>query len=151
MQTRNMTLAQIAAVAGYTPESDGRLPLSCCQADSDALAKGAVLLLQAWRGGDEVLSVTLIGPGPTWAYLAITNALQVHCAQVKYSEPGAPTIVIWDRDHLQALRATRVYRFFVLQVLKTNDMYGPFTTAEEARNRMSQLGGGGYDVVELKS
>lgn len=79
----------IAAAAGFTPGSDGRLNLSATQDTADALARAALVLVP-WVPGDGPLDVVLTGAGPVWGHLCIAHALHGRARTLTYSAPNAP-------------------------------------------------------------
>lgn len=86
---KTLTFNEIAAAAGFTPETDGKLNLPATQATADALAKAAADIVGDWIPGDERTAATLTGAGPVWGYLAIAHALHGRVTSLVYAAPNA--------------------------------------------------------------
>jgi hypothetical protein len=95
MKTITLTLAEIAAHAGFVPGPDGKLNLPATQETADALAAASVGLLPPWAPGSDPVEVTLTGAGPAWGYLAIAHALHGRAVKLTYAAPNAPGIVVF--------------------------------------------------------
>lgn len=95
MINKLLNFSDITQVAGFSPAPDGKLNLPATQDTADSLAYAASTIVGHWEPGDDVLSVTLTGPGPVWGYLAIAHALHGRVAKLIYAAPNAPEIIIF--------------------------------------------------------
>lgn len=93
MRTMTLTIAEVAAAAGFVPGADGKLNLPATQQTADALAAAAVALIGEWKPGDEGTEVVLTGAGPVWGYLAIAHALHGRVVRLTYAAPNATIVV----------------------------------------------------------
>ena len=98
MQHRVVSLnfLEIAASAGYAADQGGKLNLPATQEVAQRLALAAVREagLDTWQPGDPGAIVSITGPGPVWAYLAIAHELHGRAVQLIYRAPNAD-LVIW--------------------------------------------------------
>lgn len=90
-----MTFQEIAGLAGFHPEPDGKLNIPATQASADKLASVVNESLGQWQPGEPKMVLTLTGAGPVWGYLAIAHACHGRCAQLIYAAPNA-TISVWN-------------------------------------------------------
>jgi hypothetical protein len=90
-----LPFSEVCRLAGFTAGADGRLNLPVQQETVDALTRAAAEALLPWRPGDDYIDVTLTGPGPIWAYLAVAHGLHGVGRSLTYAAPNAAPVVIW--------------------------------------------------------
>lgn len=94
MNEITIQFSEIAGIAGYQPEPDGKLNIPATQQTADALAAAAITRLGGdWKPGDDRVSVCLTGAGPVWGYLAIAHALHGRVVKLRYSAPNADIVI----------------------------------------------------------
>lgn len=103
-----LDMLDIATAAGFPPAAGGKLNLPATpleiQQVGDLLADAAARLVGQWQPGDPVNVVTLTGPGPIWAYLAVAHSLHGRCVSCTYASPNA-TYRVWEHGHCQQAEA----------------------------------------------
>jgi hypothetical protein len=99
MSEITIQFSEIAGLAGFHPEADGKLNLPATQQTADALSAAAITRLGGeWQPGDDRISVVLTGAGPVWGYLAIAHALHGRVVSLRYAAPNADIVVFSHGD-----------------------------------------------------
>jgi hypothetical protein len=93
MTERVLRFENIAEMAGYLPDANGKLNLPATQETADKLAKAAGDVFAEWEPNHDRVSLTLTGAGPVWGYLCIAHALHGRVAKLTYAAPNATVVV----------------------------------------------------------